>query len=361
MEKMKFDMKSVKKVFSYILLLLVIVTGIPALFVYPAERILFQPDSYKTALRKTGIYNQLPNYAAEEARRWVSGNSKGLQANIFSYLKKEDYLEFVNLLIPSDWFQVQVEHLVDQSWGFLNFQSSGLVLDIDLKPLKTHFTSEQSKVIAKKLISILPRCTEEDIVNLASQILSGTFSGIPICRPPDQLQEIAVGLVQVSVQALASQIPEGLNLVKFFPSDSTTDKVFYAFFKQPFDNYHQVRIIWHWMPIISLILLLLLAITLIGSAKELFLLVGSGLMSAGLGGLIIDFILSLQTEGIASRIVQPFSLFIPDIFEVALKESLVSVLEQFILQAGVYTLVCTLLGLGLGIISNFISKRSSSP
>jgi hypothetical protein len=332
----------IKKIFSSFLVILVILTGIPGIFYYPAEKILFSPVNYKKALSDVRMYDQIPALILDwiNQQKKIPGNE--VQTKILSYLTPADYKDLLTALIPPDWYQRQAEGIFDQGWAYVFGQSNIIHLNLDLKQIKSKLAGDFSLMVTQRILKALPRCTDADINKIAAIILGGSNQAMPICKPPDQLTSLAEQFIQVGVQSAAGLIPDQVDLaVTLTPVGQkpikTSDPQYYI------DIFDQMRAIWRLLPVISLGILLLLGLLAIKTARGIFLWTGIPVLVTGLSALGIAWWLSISSGTYVTHFLNNFK-FIPPSLLAPLVEAFLRVESPFIVLSGSIALICSAAG-----------------
>lgn len=187
-------------------------TGLPALFAIPAERILFNADEYKRALAEQDVYDRFPTMLGEMVSEGGNKLIPGTGTAVLNMLEKSRYDAVIQELFPVSWVRDQAESLIDQFWAFLNFETPELALKVDLRPVKSHLGGEGAPEVASIIVEGLPPCTAEDLFTFALQALQGTAEGLPLCKPPDQFLNLTNNLVGGLLAGTSSTMPDEIDL-----------------------------------------------------------------------------------------------------------------------------------------------------
>jgi hypothetical protein len=284
---------SARKILAIIdgaLLSIVLIIGI---FWVPFIKVILQPDAYKQAFVDQGLYNVFPGLVSE----YLSGNSSnellGVSLNqITSNLNPETVNQFMLGLIPSEWFQNQVDTNLTSLFAFINGKTENAQFFLDLVPIKDKLGSDES---IKKLIVLLPSCTFSDLSKLLSMV--GGEGSLPLCRFPDEVMNIVYPLVQPYLLNMISSLPNQIPLTSIAVNQTNSSGWIFGLILilRQASNYSLI------LEILVIAFLGIIILISYPGMKRTFRYIGIPLIIAGSVGLALDLLvwIGINTSGIS--------------------------------------------------------------
>jgi len=319
-----------RKTLAVITLFLAIIVTVPALFVYPVEKILFNPVPYEKALTIQDFYQRLPAWLAQITNNSAS-TTGGVNENALSLLGQSGLERVYALVLSPGWVQSQTESLIEQSLAYLNFETDTFTLRVNLKDLKIAIGASGPTSASGQMIRSWPPCTEENLAKLAKKILNDVInpksqsSDIPLCRPPDEFLPLMDKVMGVTFTQFANTIPDQVDLVdlaKASPGFSEQQ----ANLTRYFAIYRSIRWVMRLLPVLAVCLFLFLGLLTMQSWRTVLTYTGIGMLVAGFLAFFIAILVWLAGSSIAERLVQQLTISTSD--------QLVGVLIKLIIQVG---------------------------
>lgn len=269
-------------------------TGLPALFAIPAERILFNPEEYKRTLAEQDVYDRFPTMLGEMVSEGGNKLIPGTGTAVLNMLDQARYDAVIQELFPEMWVRAQAESLIDQFWAFMNFDTAELALTVDLRPVKNHLGGEGAPEIASIIVEGLPPCTAEDLLNFAIQALQGQAEGLPLCKPPEQFLNLTNNLVGGLLTGTSATMPDEIDLASGlqFASSLSGERVEGAAARW-FGVYRFFRQVNPWLPYAAVGFALLAVVLSLGTKRGPLFWGGVTLALPGLSALAIALLLGL--------------------------------------------------------------------
>lgn len=316
--------------------------GLPGLFALSAEWTLFNPQAYKQELASLDFYDRFPLLIGETLADSANVLLPGAGDNLLTLIENSNMSAVVRVVLPETWVRIQAESLIDQFWAYFNFDTPRLRLLIDLRPVKENLTGEQEPQIVQTLISSLPDCTQEDLLNFALLALQGQLNQVPFCRPPEQFTNITNGVVTGILRTASSAIPDEIDFASALRMRPGGELSLAA----SFQTYRTFRMVGPWLPVLSFLLIGVIGFLARRTWRGAAFWCGVGLMLPGFAALLIALLLALWSSQITALLIG--RLFILDlaIFEI-LARLLLQVFNRFLLWVGIAALISTLVGAGL--------------
>ncbi|RPJ51584.1 MAG: hypothetical protein EHM21_02350 [Chloroflexi bacterium] len=327
----------------------IFLTALPGIFSFPAERILFNPQTYKQALADEGAYQQFPALVGEMIASGGNVFLFGSGSELLQVLQRSNYEALIQHIFPEDWVRAQADALVDQFWAYFNFQASQFRLVVDFRPVKARLQGEQAAQISAEIVAGFPPCEQEELFDWGLQALQGQVDSLPLCRPPGQLVGAANLLVEGFLKGGATAIPNELDLATVLKlpvtlGGQTASSALNAYF----DIYRFYRQVNLYFPLVALGLLVVagfLAHDLRTRQGALYWL-GVGLVLPGFTALVMAVMLGIMGSQIAPLVIG--QIFGADVvvFNLLVKV-LGNVLARFMIVSAVIAIAVTLVGTAL--------------
>jgi hypothetical protein len=336
----------------------VFVTALPAVFVLPAERILFNPQAYKRALDETPFYQQYPRYISQALSQGSDRLLPGSGAALLDLLEEAGYEETLRQIFPAGWVRQQAEGLIDQFWAYFNFHSSRLELLVDFRSIKSRLRGEEAEAVAATLVQGLPACTADDLLEFAQQALSGTLEDLPLCRPPEALQGLVYLVVSRTIQTSASAMPDQVDLAAAVRGAAfLAGEPVEAAGRRSFALYRVIRRTSAWLPWLALVLLVLTGVLSYRTRRGLFFWPGASLLLTGVSAAAVALLAGLWSSQFVPLLVG--ALFDADFtFTGLLTEVFAAVARRFVIVSLLVALALAVIG-GAALIVSLVTGRDN--
>lgn len=329
-----------------------VVITVAALVMLPAVFQLFNPATYKNALRAEQTYDRLPVLMAEMAADSPSASDPD---NVMRYLDQQDYELIFSQVLTPEWSQAQVEGLIDQEFAYLNSDTPTLVLNVSLVELKQTLGGRGGDEIMAEIIRSWPACTPAEEQAWAAAAAPGAQFNPPECRPSDAALSSATPRLGEVFSEMVADMPDTVDLAA--PSPSATPAATTQS-SDPRPAIQLIKILTYISPVISLILLGLVGLLAVRSWGSLFGWTGALLLISGIGGFLIALSLGLIVEVLVSGTVDQVMTqgeAGAELFEIVL-EVFRNVLRGVGLWAAVLSALTGFIGL-VALIVAFITRR----
>lgn len=150
-------------------------------------------DALYNAFREEGLPDFLANIEID-GQPVLDPNSSAFPALV----------EATQAILPTDYLRTTTVGLVDNLFNFFENPSSGLVLNIDLTPIKESLGGAQGDAFASTYIRALETCT--------TSVTSVPTDKLPTCKPAGMSDEEILAVVSDYKASLVNQIPDTWNL-----------------------------------------------------------------------------------------------------------------------------------------------------
>lgn len=336
-----------RAVLSFLSTLLIILT-VPSIFVIPAEAVIFRPYSYERALENQQFAAQFPERLAEALLSGDISSAPGSQEMQITYFDRAQLTALLAGIFPEAWIEEQTSGVLRGAGDTINFQRSELIMQIDLREVKTRIDGPQGAEIARGTVDSWPECSQEDVGKIMQLAASGALQGIPICRPPDALRPVFEQVIHATLRATAGALPDMLDLGSPLTNETVLPGVsgplvpnWYGIFRA----YAVLRWLFRLLPVMALAVLLWIVLLTIRSLPDLLHGAGTPLITAGLVGLGVALVLALLLNPLAARLFSNAFPLLPGSFRGVLS----SVFHEVANRAAVWSAFIALAVAGTGL------------
>jgi hypothetical protein len=201
-------------VFFVILFVLATILVLP---LYNFERTLLNAGTYKRILVSHDVYEQVPTLAAGnmDAIKAFLTKPDGIASENMGFVKDltaKDMQTLVAALLPPEEARTMVENMLDQVFAYINGETD--TAGLSLVVLKAHITGQSGGNLILQLLSVLPPCSEEQLVQIHSTNAGDTPIPPVLCSPQPADLGQQISLWQAQLETLAAGIPDELTLLK---------------------------------------------------------------------------------------------------------------------------------------------------
>jgi hypothetical protein len=322
-------MTGTRKTLAILTLLLVIIVTVPASFVYPVERILFNPVPYEQALTVQDFYQRLPAWLAQITT--TSEPAGGASQNALALLNQSGLEKVYALVLSPEWVQSQTESLIEQIMAYLNFEADKLTLKVNLVDLKAAIAASGPASASGQMIRSWPACKAEDLVKLGAILLNKMIdpkvqsTEMPLCRPPDEFLPAIDEIMGVAFTQFANTIPDQVDLMDVAKTSlGTTEQQ--ANLTRDFAIYRALRWTLRLMPVVAVGLFLVLGLLTMQSWRTLLTYTGIGLLAAGFISFFTAILIWLVGNTLANHFIQQLTISASD--------QMIAVFVKLIVQVG---------------------------
>ncbi len=188
---------------------LFVVTASMALLLFNLEQQLLNPEAYKRALIRQDAYERLPALIAGEiAGASQSGSYSRLTGQFAGQAELQATLTAI--LTPA-WLQAQTESAIDQFSAYLTANGSPVVT-ISLAEPRARLSGPDGVNLILQVIRSWPPCTQSEMGDWTAFLNGWNAEAAPMCRPPEDVLNMAAPLLQEAASGMAYALPEQLTL-----------------------------------------------------------------------------------------------------------------------------------------------------
>ncbi len=324
---------------------MLLVTAVPAILYFPAQRFLFSPDAITEELLASDLPDRMPDLMAG----WILDGTIQIQgdSSFLSNLDRQGLTDILALLAPPDWTAIQSALAARQVQDYLLGKTNTLSITLDLSGISRQLAGEALPVVAARIVSSWGNCSALDVAELALAMAGNSSASLPYCQPPEAFQPLVIQAVESGLQQYAAQIPASVTL-DIAEASVVTPGV---------QGMRLAARLWPWTPWLTLGLALILLLVLGGSLRAWLMSVGlplslAGVITAGLAlvmAMVRDNTLTPWLEGNLAG-------HMPEGLAVIVTPAMVNVFGRFCLSALVWGGAAFLLGVALVIVSRLVRR-----
>lgn len=176
-----------------------------ALFLSDAENLLFKSQTYKDALRTTGMYARLPALLADRIVTALGNDPNGL-----GFLTTKDWQTLIGVALPPEQLREVAGQTLDQVFDYMDGKSASV--SIPLAGFKQNLGAHSAEAL-RQILATKPACTPDRLISLALQIASGRSNpGAELCNPPPEVLSAFLPLLGQSLQTGIATLPDRLTI-----------------------------------------------------------------------------------------------------------------------------------------------------
>lgn len=188
---------------------LLLVTAVPAIAYFPAQRFLLTPDEISAEILVSDLPARLPDLVAG----WMLDGTiqmTDIDPTYLNGLEREDYADIISLVAPVEWSAVQSALAVRQAQDYLLGRTDALTITLDLTEVGQRLGGEALPTVAERIVTSWDACTAVELADLMLAMTSGSTDSLHYCQPPDTFRAIVVEAVKPALQQLAARLPSSL-------------------------------------------------------------------------------------------------------------------------------------------------------
>jgi hypothetical protein len=399
------------RILAAILAVLFVATLLIVLVLLNADRMLLAPEIYQTALTDAHVYDQLPSLAAEQiyaqmhntgSAGWAEGNplqtagkqsqdcaelslgvttyedilsgarkptpaetaamqkcgvgdsggGEGGPPEFFLALSESQWRSILAKLLPSEWLQSTTEKVLRDLFTVIGDPNAPVRVLIPMQEFKTRLTGPAGMDVLNEILSTLPPCP-------AGQIPSSSDpSALLQCRPPDDVLAQAQPQLQQALREAASGIPDEVDLLQPVRDSGMLSANAGGNLPAP---PRRLLLYGRWIvrlsPLLCLGLLFLIALLAVRSWKGWLRWWGLPILSTGVAALLLavgvwaglSFSIPMARDNLPPNVAAGLFDMLVSIVQ--------SVVRQFALALGLQSILLSVVGLGMLILSLFLPGR----
>ena len=336
-------MQTLGKLLAALCAVLFVISSVVVLLIFNIERKAFSSETYKQAFENQRLYERIPAMLASTLTASIAENPNAIP--LLKALTAEDWQVSLSTLLPPEELRALANNALDSTFDYLNGKTDSAVLS--LVPIKSHLVGESGLQVVRQFLNLQPQCTTEQLTQMALGLLGGQ---IALCNPPEEAMGLMAPFIQTQLQAMTAIIP---NEVAFIPGTTSNNP------NDPRLKLNLVRSAIKLTPFIPVLFLFGIAVFGVRTLKEWFTWWGWPLMITGAISTLIALVGSPLIGWILQLLIQnQGTIFIPSILATSIGETATAVARQMLAPVLLEGFILALLGLGMIIVSMFISRQT---
>lgn len=281
---------------------------------------LLSPHLYKNALADQEFYQQLPTLVAGQIITGFEynpceadptacegeGPTIGPEAgppSYFTALSEEDWETILAKLLPEDWFQEQVEGMIDEIFAFLDGEKEALNIVFATVDIRDRLSGPIGEQVIREIMSALPECKPEEAQQALARMSNPDNPDLPDCRPPAELLDPAMNDLQNTLIQVSQQIPKEVNYEFRFDENNTPQENPGPLGNDPVKIYQKAKSFFLYSPVIAFGILVIAAALLTHSYRGFVQFLGTSLLIICVVLLIPSLFAEEFLQGLLERLV----------------------------------------------------------
>jgi hypothetical protein len=203
-----------------------VIFSVLSVFLFTANAVLLQPQTYKNALLRGGFYTFLPALTAEQLTAGSDGceqnactldtalsmaNFLGIPADYLYNLDRGSWEAIFGVLMSADWAQTQTESVVDQLFNDLQTgQPASAQISIDSR--RSQLGDDDYRVITERVLSSAPVCSPDQMLSLAVIQMGASSAAAPFCVPTEEFRPLLESQLNAVLRDLVWRLPPEVTL-----------------------------------------------------------------------------------------------------------------------------------------------------
>jgi len=334
-----------RKAVAFLLSVVIIVLVFPTTFSAPLEFIVLKNDTYSTMLKSDEfleIGQEAFSFFIADQLNQPSENE--MVPPIFT--DTEMIAEVIKPYVTKEWVQDSLTSGMQQLLEFLNFKKPFGIINIDLTELKENTLAGRSD-LAENILSHFASCDEQEIKALTSG--TGIIANLPACNPPQEMKEMAISVISTYIEEFTYQIPQQYSI--------NVEDAVQAGLEDPLLSYSFFRWTFRLLPILTLVLLILVAICLKKNTHEMRSWIGKLLITAAVVSLVLILTLLIGSEQFTTVLVNNALSADQEAFGTLLLKILQSITNQSLLWMAAIAAALLVVGLLIHFINRIGRKK----
>jgi len=200
-------MRTIGKTLAGICAILFVISGVTAIMFFNIERKAFSSETYKTAFKEQGLYNDAPAIFTDILL--TSATDPGQMSGLLSVLNRDELELVISSLLPPEQLEALIGDTFDSFFDYLNGEVESIT--VNLVSIKQSLAGEGGVNAFTQIMLAQPDCTLEQAFSMAM----GGFSmenGLVLCKPPQEVIAMVTPLIQSQLQIMASNFPDEMTL-----------------------------------------------------------------------------------------------------------------------------------------------------
>jgi len=336
-------MGNIQKILAWGCVLLLVISGVTALFLFNIERGAFSAETYKQAFEKQGLYARMPAIMAETIQTSITQDPNS--DPFLKVLTRSDWEASIASILPPDELKVISNNALDSVFAYLNNESNSASISLIL--LKARIAGPQGTETVLRIIAVQPDCTLEQLMQMGLGFLSGELA---FCKPPEEMIGLVTPLIETQLQVITRSIPDEVTLISSKGSNISDD---------PRIRLNLLRTAMKWTLVFPLISLIGITVLAIRNVRDWLMWWGYPLLVTGAISLFAALIGSPILRMVIQDVMQKESgNLLPPILIPLMGEAVSAVSRQILQPVVIEGLILGILGSGM-VFTEYLLKKSN--
>lgn len=239
------------RILAFLISILFIFALFFSFFALPVELKLFNPLSYSALVTQDEYLQVLPSVISETLVFQAAASKATTQIDLTA--NKDTISSIIARYIPVELVQSTFDEVIGQMFSYFNFRIPTADLKVNITDLKTHLATSSSE-IGEEFLATLPNCQDNALegLNLNSNL---TIQDLPFCKPAGKNLDQFERAWGMAFEDMFNRLPSSISLANVIaPDQNLPDRYFNA--------YSLVRWGFRLLPIVTILLLILVAVLL---------------------------------------------------------------------------------------------------
>jgi len=338
-------MKTFGKALAGICAILFVISGVTAIMFFNIERKAFSSETYKTAFKEEGLYE---NASAIFADMVLTSATEPDQTSVLLSVLNKDELELViSSLLPPEQLDALIGETFDSFFDYINGDADAIT--VNLLPIKQNLVGEGGVRAFTQIMLAQPDCTLEQALSM----ISGGFSmenGLVLCKPPQEIMVAITPLIETQLQLMTLNFPDELTLAGNRQAGLSEFR----------SQLGRVRAIMQLTPAIPLALLLAITIFAVRNLNEWLSWWGWPFIITGILSALLAIIGSPIVRLFMERVILQGNADMPPVFLDMMRKVVGSLTRLILRPIAIEGIILTVIGAGMVLVAYFLSRRRSS-
>ncbi len=310
-------------------------------FALPVELKLFNPKSYSSLVQREEYTKVLPNIISETLIYQAS--TSGTTSQIDLIANKDTISSIVAKKIPAELVQSTFDSVISQMFAYFNFKIPTSDLKVNITDIKTSLAGSSAS-IADEFLATLPNCSDNllEAINFNGNL---TVKDLPFCKPGAKNLALFQQVWGKAFEDMFNRLPSSLSLTNVIsPEQNLADRYFNA--------YSIARWGFRLLPILTILLLILIALLLRNQRNVMWKWCGRMLMIVSGITLIALVILMIGFDQFIAILLNPFLKNMVEGFG----SVLLGAVQDVGFQMLVWVIISALIVMGFGLILTLAAR-----
>lgn len=335
-------MKTFGKVLAGICAVLFVISAVAAITFFNIEQKAFTSETYKTAFKEQGLYENAPAIFADILM--TSATEQGQMSVLLSVLNRDELELVISSLLPPEQLEALIGETFDSFFAYINRDADSVT--VNLLPIKRNLVGQGGVRAFTQVMLAQPDCTLEQ----ALSILSGGFSlENGLCNPPQEVLAAITPLIETQLQLMTLNFPDKLTLAGGRQAGLSDFRT----------QLGRVRAIMQLTPAIPLVLLLVITIFAVRSLSEWLRWWGWPLIITGVLSALLAFIGTPIVRLFMETVILRGNADMPPVFLDMMRGVLGSLTRLILRPIAFEGIILALIGIGMVVAAYFLSRKQS--